>query len=113
MESFKGDDKSIKQERSENRSLNSSQTATNMTANLERLSDLPEPKSPYGAITHGVRRIMPQEIACRVGCGGKSCKYDNSKDWQPEQMAIDGIFSHWYCLIYMLSLLLVYFNLFL
>jgi hypothetical protein len=95
MSSLKGDQKSNKQERSENHSLHSSHSASNITAQLERFSDLPEPKSPYGAITHGVRRIMPQEIACRVGCGGKNCKYDNSKDWQPEQMAIDGIFSHW------------------
>lgn len=58
------------------------------------LKDIPEQKSPYNSITHGVRRIIPQELACKVGCKGNKCKYDNS-DWPEDKMAINGLFSHW------------------
>ena len=58
-------------------------------------NDLPEAKSPYGPLTHKVRQIVPQEIACMVGCKGEKCKYCTS-NWPPEDMAINGIYSHWY-----------------
>lgn len=56
--------------------------------------DVPEAKSPYNGLTHGVRRIMPHDLACKVGCSGAKCKYDNS-NWPSDEMAIDGVFSHW------------------
>ncbi|CAF0712023.1 unnamed protein product [Brachionus calyciflorus] len=57
-------------------------------------NDVPDVKSPYGSISHGVRKIIPHEMACKLGCSGKKCKYDSS-NWPPEEMAIPGIFSHW------------------
>ncbi len=60
---------------------------------------LPDPKSPYNAITHKVRQFIPQDLACKMGCKGTKCKYDNS-DWPREKMAIKGLFSHWYLLFY-------------
>ncbi len=65
---------------------------------LNRLTEPPEAKSPYGLITHKVRQIVPQEIACKLGCKGAKCKYDSS-NWPKEQMALDGIFSTWYCIL--------------
>lgn len=52
------------------------------------------PKSPYNAFTHQIRKIIPEDIACSVGCGGSKCKYCNS-NWPREDMDIDGVFSHW------------------
>jgi hypothetical protein len=34
-------------------------------------------------------------LRLNLGCRGASCKYERSDYWRPEQMAIDGIFSHW------------------
>ena len=36
-------------------------------------------------------------MACKFGCKGAKCKYDNS-NWPPEKMAISGIFSNWFVL---------------
>ena len=51
-------------------------------------------KSPYGLLTHKIRKLMPEELACIMGCGGESCKYCNSQ-WPVDSMAINGIFSNW------------------
>lgn len=59
-------------------------------------SEIPEAKSPYNGLTHGVRRIVPAELACRMGCRGIRCKYDRSDCWEKYQMAIKGLYSHWY-----------------
>ena len=53
-----------------------------------------KPKSPYSAFTHQMRKIIPEELACSVGCGGEKCKYCNS-DWPDELMALKGVFSNW------------------
>lgn len=52
-------------------------------------------KSPYGSISQSFRKAMPHEITCKIGCNGKKCKYETS-NWPREEMAIPGIFSHWY-----------------
>jgi hypothetical protein len=77
------------------------------SASFQKMSSLPrnpsltfkspsneKPKSPYSAFTHHMRKIIPEELACSVGCGGEKCKYCNS-DWPDELMAIKGIFSTW------------------
>ena len=28
-------------------------------------------------------------------CGGRRCKYEQGSSWKKEDMAIDGIYSHW------------------
>lgn len=67
-----------------------------MSASRLSTEDIPEAKSPYNGLTHSVRRIMPAELACRIGCRGARCKYDRSDCWDNDQMAIKGLFSHWY-----------------
>ena len=58
------------------------------------VQQFPEAKSPYGHVTHGLRKIVPAELACKMGCNGIKCTYDNS-DWPKENMAIPGLFSNW------------------
>lgn len=53
-----------------------------------------KPKSPYSALTHHIRKIVPEDLACLAGCNGEKCKYCNS-NWPEEDMAINGVFSHW------------------
>jgi len=63
------------------------------------LSDFVSPKeAPQGAysvVSQTVKKFVPERTACRFGCGGARCKYERSDYWTREQMAIDGIFSHW------------------
>jgi hypothetical protein len=81
-----------------NTSLNngskSARFSSNSIISRKSLADMPEPKSAYGSIAHGVRKIVPQELACKIGCRGAKCKYDSS-NWPADQMAIHGIYSHW------------------
>ncbi|CAF3524220.1 unnamed protein product [Rotaria sordida] len=69
------------------------------TANETWLSDFVSPTSaPQGAyspLSQAVKKLLPERAACRLGCRGANCKYERSDYWRPEQMAIDGIFSHW------------------
>jgi hypothetical protein len=53
-----------------------------------------QPKSPYNAVSHKIRKLVPEEIACKVGCGGEKCKYCSS-NWNADDMALNGIYSHW------------------
>ncbi|UJR23710.1 hypothetical protein I4U23_026691 [Adineta vaga] len=63
------------------------------------LSDFVSPRSaPQGAyspLSQAVKKLLPEKTACRLGCRGANCKYERMDYWQPEQMAIHGIFSHW------------------
>ena len=63
-------------------------------SSLASLSEMPPAKSPYGSFMQTMRRVVPQDIACKVGCNGAKCKYCNS-EWPEDEMAIRGIFSHW------------------
>lgn len=57
-------------------------------------SNTNEPKSPYNALTHQIRRVVPHEVACLAGCQGVKCKYCNS-NWSKDEMELNGIYSHW------------------
>ena len=41
------------------------------------------------------RRNAPREMQCSMFCGGKRCKYEQGSTWKKDDMAIDGIYSHW------------------
>ena len=70
------------------------------------LDDFVSPKSaPQGAyspLSQAVKKLLPERTACRFGCRGASCKYESSTYWRPEQMAIPGIFSTWFDLIFLI-----------
>lgn len=53
------------------------------------------PQGAYSPLSQAVKKLLPERAACRLGCRGANCKYERSDYWRPEQMAIDGIFSHW------------------
>ena len=61
------------------------------------------PQGAYSAVAQAVKKFVPERTACRLGCGGARCKYERSDYWNPEQMAIKGIFSHWSLLFSSLS----------
>ena len=88
-----------------NKKLNGSNNSLNETSKSPRFSssstlsrksmaEMPEPKSPYGKLTHQVRRMVPETIACKIGCGGTKCKYDNG-NWPSDQMVLNGLYSNW------------------
>ncbi|XP_054721880.1 protein tyrosine phosphatase domain-containing protein 1-like [Uloborus diversus] len=52
------------------------------------------PSARYGKLSEKIRRTAPGEFQCSVFCGGKKCKYDTAS-WHKEDMAINGIYSHW------------------
>ena len=84
---------------SKNQNLTSRSLDTTLSSSVP-LGQFPEAKSPYNQVTHGLRKIFPAELACKVGCKGNKCKYDNS-DWPKEKMAIPGIYSNWYSNVYL------------
>lgn len=51
--------------------------------------------SNYSRISEHFRQVTPTELQCSVFCGGRTCKYDSSDHWAPEDMAIPGLYSHW------------------
>ncbi len=73
--------------------LNSTSSSIESQCSLSN-SNYPEAKSPYNLLTHSVRKIIPAEIACKIGCNGNKCKYDSS-NWPKEKMAIHGLYSNW------------------
>lgn len=80
------------------RGSQSSRSTTAMsTVTIESVKssvNLPEQKSPYGKVAHSMKKMVPEKMACKVGCGGAKCKYDNA-DWPDEDMAITGLYSNW------------------
>lgn len=49
----------------------------------------------YTKLSEGLRKVTPPHIQCSMFCGGRKCKYEGSRFWRPEQMAVKGVFSHW------------------
>ena len=50
----------------------------------------------YTKVGEHLRRNTPSEMQCSMFCGGKRCKYEaGPASWKPNDMAIDGIYSHW------------------
>ena len=56
---------------------------------------LPVIHAKYTKVGEHIRRNAPSEMLCSMFCGGKRCKYEaGPASWKPEDMAIDGIYSH-------------------
>lgn len=53
----------------------------------------------YSKFSESVRHLAPSGLQCRLFCGGKGCKYESGTRWKDEDMAIKGLFSHWYVII--------------
>lgn len=77
------------------RSNNSLSLSLSSNDSFKSTTGAPQAKSPYNAVTQSVRRLVSQEMACKLGCRGKKCKYDSSI-WPADKMAINGLFSSWF-----------------
>ena len=62
----------------------------------------------FNKLSENFRKVTPPDVMCQMFCGGRGCKYETS-NWTKEEMAIDGIFSHWYVLIPSIALVLFLF----
>ncbi|XP_072402331.1 uncharacterized protein [Diabrotica undecimpunctata] len=67
---------------------------------MNQFAELKSPNSEivranYNKLSEHIRRLTPQGIQCSVFCGGVNCKYENPENWKPENLAIQGIYSHW------------------
>ncbi len=49
----------------------------------------------YTKVGESFRHRVPGEMQCSMFCGGRQCKYESRDKWKPNQMAVDGVFSHW------------------
>ncbi|EDV25221.1 uncharacterized protein TRIADDRAFT_56940 [Trichoplax adhaerens] len=49
----------------------------------------------YSKFTESVRHLAPSGLQCKLFCGGKGCKYESGTRWNNDDMAINGLFSHW------------------
>ena len=50
----------------------------------------------YTKLSESLRKKTPAAVACLAFCGGKKCRFDTTDRWTAEDMAIDGLYSHWY-----------------
>ncbi|CAE1285895.1 PTPDC1 [Acanthosepion pharaonis] len=53
-----------------------------------------EPYPHYSIFTEQARNFISLEKQCALFCGGRRCKYERADCW-PDQMVINGLFSHW------------------
>ncbi|XP_061908729.1 protein tyrosine phosphatase domain-containing protein 1 [Entelurus aequoreus] len=53
------------------------------------------PRAKYTIIGEAIRYVLPAEMQCSIGCGGRHCKYDNPDSWREDQQAIQGLYSSW------------------
>ena len=70
----------------------------------QQQSDLNQPAAPVAKPTNKaiflegvatvINAVLPKPLSCRIICKGGKCKYESS-NWPPDQMAIDGLYSHW------------------
>lgn len=50
----------------------------------------------YSKLSEKIRNKTAGSYQCRLFCGGLNCKYETSARWKKDEMAVEGIFSHWY-----------------
>lgn len=64
--------------------------------------EAPDPAQPYKArpqysvVGERARRMAPPGLQCALLCGGAGCKYERAQRWPPDQLALQGVYSHWY-----------------
>ncbi|KAG1650964.1 Protein tyrosine phosphatase domain-containing protein 1 [Nymphon striatum] len=53
------------------------------------------PSANYNKISETIRCYTSNRLQCPAFCKGKNCKYDTPNCWPRDQMAINGVYSHW------------------
>ena len=56
---------------------------------------MPVIQAKYTKVGESIRRNAPNEMQCSMFCGGRRCKYESASNWKNQEMAIEGIYSHW------------------
>jgi hypothetical protein len=56
---------------------------------------LPAIDAKYSKVGESLRYNTPSEMQCSMFCGGRRCKYESAANWKPEDMAVNGLYSHW------------------
>jgi len=49
----------------------------------------------YSYLSDQLRRVSAGSFQCAVFCGGQNCKYEGSSHWKENEMAVQGLYSHW------------------
>lgn len=66
---------------------------SNRSAQIPDISELVQPN--YNKLSEGLRKKTPTSVICLAFCGGRKCRFDTSDRWSSDDMAIDGLYSHW------------------
>ncbi|XP_030623641.1 protein tyrosine phosphatase domain-containing protein 1 [Chanos chanos] len=53
------------------------------------------PRAKYTVVGETLRHIIPSDLQCSIGCGGRACKYENPDYWSEDKQAIKGLYSSW------------------
>lgn len=79
--------------------------STSTTSAAKTLSKLPEnaeksvpllvAQPSYTKLSEGLRKKTPTSVICLAFCGGRKCRFDTNDRWTAEDMAVDGLYSHW------------------
>jgi protein tyrosine phosphatase domain-containing protein 1 len=56
---------------------------------------MPTIDAKYSKVGESLRYNTPSEMQCSMFCGGRRCKYESAAQWKQEDMAINGLYSHW------------------
>lgn len=54
-----------------------------------------ESRAQYGVLSERARHLAPEKARCALLCGGARCRYERPQRWPPQQLALQGLYSHW------------------
>ncbi|EFX87457.1 hypothetical protein DAPPUDRAFT_96956 [Daphnia pulex] len=71
-------------------------TLSKLPENAEKSATPPLVAQPsYTKLSEGLRKNTPASVICLAFCGGRKCRFDTSDRWTAEDMAVNGLYSHW------------------
>ncbi|XP_046458132.1 protein tyrosine phosphatase domain-containing protein 1-like isoform X2 [Daphnia pulex] len=71
-------------------------TLSKLPENAEKSATPPLVVQPsYTKLSEGLRKNTPASVICLAFCGGRKCRFDTSDRWTAEDMAVNGLYSHW------------------
>jgi hypothetical protein len=71
-------------------------TLSKLPENAEKSVPLMVAQPSYTKFSEGLRKKTPASVICLAFCGGRKCRFDTNDRWTAEDMAVDGLYSHWY-----------------
>nr|CAH0105181.1 unnamed protein product [Daphnia galeata] len=70
-------------------------TLSKLPENAEKSVPLMVAQPSYTKFSEGLRKKTPASVICLAFCGGRKCRFDTNDRWTAEDMAVDGLYSHW------------------